>query len=116
MSEFNTLQQRYIEWLATPRLQRSPSKQPGIAAELGKSTRTLQRWQKLPGFWDAVIALSRQMLRERLPDVYGAIAREAEKGSHQHARLALEVTNELQQTGTDETPFVISIQYGNDNA
>ena len=94
MPEFNRLQQEYIQWLATSKYDRIPSTQVEFGKIVGRTDKTLQRWQKLPGWWDAVIAESRYRLRTNIPEVYESVAREAEKGSYQHAKLALELVGE----------------------
>jgi hypothetical protein len=94
LSQFNRLQQEYIRWLATSKYDRIPSTQEKFAETINRNRKTLQRWQKLPGWWDAVIAESRYRLRTNIPEVYESVAREAEKGSYQHAKLALELTGE----------------------
>ncbi len=94
MPEFNRLQQEYIRWLATSRYDRIPSTQVEFGKIVGRSDKTLQRWQKLPGWWDAVIAESRYRLRTNIPEVYESVSREAEQGSFQHAKLALELAGE----------------------
>lgn len=42
----------------------------------------------------AVTARARELLHTDLPDIYGALRREAIKGSFQHIKLALEMTGQ----------------------
>ena len=94
MTDWTADQQRYIEWLASPRMSRTPPTQGMVAEEIGVDAATLWRWSKLPGFDEEVKRLIRGSLGKKLPDLYGALIREAEKGSYQHLQLALEMTGE----------------------
>ena len=87
-------QRLFADWLATSKYERQPPTQRLLANELGVHERTLSRWKKLPGFMDEVVATARGFIHDRLPEIYAALAREAEKGSYQHIKLALEVTGE----------------------
>src|SRR5690606_36433952 len=94
-------QWKLIEWLATPRFERTPPNQEMLAEDLGVNPATLWRWRKKPGFQEAVNSYAREMLINDLPDIYGAIVREAVKGSYQHARLALELAGEVNEGAVD---------------
>lgn len=86
---------RLQEWLSLPRYERVPPTQELLADELGIGWRTITRWKKKPGFAEAVNAIARAGLEKSLPEVYGALIREAEKGSIQHIRLVLELVGAL---------------------
>lgn len=107
-------QRRFQEWLASPKYDRIPPTQELLAPELGVHPITLTRWKALPGWNEAVNALARERLGYHLPEIYGALVREAEKGSIQHIRTALELAGELQQPGTEESPIALRIEYVND--
>lgn len=52
-------------------------------------------------------------MNESLPEIYGALRREAEKGSFPHIKLSLEITNEYTETGSNEDkPFILKVIYG----
>lgn len=87
-------QSRYIEWLATPRYERVPPNADMLAAEMGRAESTLYKWRKIDGFQDAVNQLARKTIGIKLPEVYGALLRQAEAGSFEHIRLALELAGE----------------------
>ena len=91
---FTAKQLRYIEWLAETKYDRSPVNRELLATELGVTSRTLRRWQKLNGFGESVRERTRELLREEFPEILGALRREAGKGSYQHIRLALEMLGE----------------------
>ena len=55
---------------------------------------TLYRWKKLDGLQAAVTAMAREGLGKALPDIYGALAREADQGSVPAMKLAFEMTGE----------------------
>ena len=97
-------QRLFVEWLATSKYDRIPPTQRLLADELGINEATLSRWKKLPGFMDLVVATARGYIHDRLPEVYAALAREAEGGSFQHIKLMLELSGEYQETrGLDVT-------------
>jgi hypothetical protein len=87
-------QLKFIEWLATPKQDRKPETVELLAGALGMNAATLWRWKRLDGFQDAVNALARAAVSSRLPEVYGALLREAEKGSFQHIKLTLELSGD----------------------
>jgi hypothetical protein len=94
MNEFNSTQLRYIDWLAASKFERSPTTEQLLAKELGITDRTLRRWKLLPGFREAITQRARELLGEDLNEIYGALRREAIKGSFHHIKLALELTGE----------------------
>ena len=57
------IQRRHMQWLALPRAARQPPTREKWAAVIGRSRRTLNRWEQLPGFIDAVWAISRNQPR-----------------------------------------------------
>ena len=90
-----TVQQlRYLDWLAASRYERRPVTEQLLAAEIGITDRTLRRWKQLPGFRAAITQRARELLGDDLPEIYGALRREAVKGNFQHIKLALELTGE----------------------
>lgn len=91
---FSTNQVRFIEWLANTKYDRSPPTQEMLADELGVRRETLSRWKQLPGFKEAVTQRARELLGDDLPEIYGALRREAAHGSYQHIKLALELVGE----------------------
>jgi hypothetical protein len=97
------------EWLAMPRYERIPPTQELFADSIGINSCTITRWKKLDGFTDAVNALARTSVGESLPQVYGALVREAEKGSIQHIRTVLELTGELKQMGTEGNEIIFRV-------
>jgi len=94
VNNWTTNQKRFQEWLATPKIIRTPPTQDMLAGDLGLNAATLSRWRKLDGFQDAVTALARKFLSDDLPDIYGALRREAVKGSFNHIKLSLELSGE----------------------
>ncbi len=87
-------QRKLIEWRACPRYERIPPTQEMLAASIGVDPATLTRWTKLPGFQDEVNILARQSIGAKLPEVYGALLRQAEAGSFEHIRLTLELSGD----------------------
>jgi hypothetical protein len=98
MAEWTADQRKYMEWLATPRMIRTPPTVEMIAEEIGVDRVNLWRWTKLPGWDEEVKILIRASLGKKLPDLYGALIREAEQGSFPHLRMALEMVGEYTPT------------------
>lgn len=88
-------QRRLQEWVATPRYARFPPTQELLADELGVHCKTLSKWKRKPGWQEAVNGIAREGLYESLPEVYGALVREAVKGSIHHIRTVLELVGDL---------------------
>ena len=110
MSQFagwSKRQLRLIEWEATDRHERFPPTQEMLADELGVHRRTIARWKKKEGFWDAVEALAEEYLRHDLPQVMAALRREAVKGSLGHIRTIFELTGRLRDEPANNTLQVI---------
>jgi transcriptional regulator with XRE-family HTH domain len=109
---FTGRQHRYIEWLAETKYNRTPSTREELAKELGVSSRTLRRWQEKEGFGEMVKERTRELLRSDFPEILGALRREANKGSFQHIKLALEMLGEYTEhrevTGKDGGPIQFS--------
>jgi hypothetical protein len=84
-------QREFQEWLALPKYDRFPPTQQLFAATIGMDNGTLSRWKKLDGWQEAVNEIAQSHLRVAVPEVMGALRREAEKGSFQHIKLFLEM-------------------------
>jgi hypothetical protein len=97
---FTSRQLKAIEWFATPKFDRHPPTQKLLADELGCHDKTITRWKKNQAFKDAVLERARELLGSRLPEIYGALGREAEKGNIQHIKLSLEMTGEYTENKT----------------
>ncbi len=95
---FSARQLKFIEWLATTKYDRHPPTQELLAEELGLNRRTLYRWKKDRELQKAVLQRARELLGDDLPEIYGALRREATQGSFQHIKLALEMTGEYVPT------------------
>lgn len=111
---FTANQLRFIEWLASTKYERSPATVKHLADELGVTERTLYRWKQLPGFKEAVTQRARELLGDDLPEIYGALRREAMQGSFQHIKLALELSGEYVETTKQEHTGSLRIEYVND--
>jgi hypothetical protein len=93
---------QFQEWLARPKYARYPPNQELLADEMGVHCVTLSKWKRKPGWVEAVNDLARAGLEQSLPEVYGALIREAEKGSIHHIRTVLELVGQLGPEVTDE--------------
>jgi hypothetical protein len=77
-------QRALVEWLALPKNQRHPHTQELFAEELNISEKTLRRWKKELGLDREAAELAREQVKDHLPDIYGALVREAKRGSYHH--------------------------------
>lgn len=91
---FSSRQLIFIDWLANTKYDRKPSTQELLAKEIGIAPRTLVRWKKKLELQEAVRQRTRELLGDDLPEILGALRREAAKGSFQHIKLALEMLGE----------------------
>jgi hypothetical protein len=80
-----------------------------IAKKAGISDRTLRRWKRLPGFWDAVEERTKEYLKENLPKMLHALMKEAKKGKVKHGKLILEYLEKLRDRieHSGEVQFVV---------
>ena len=89
-------QLEFMLWLAMPEYQRKPRMQRAQAVKLGLSEPTLSNWKRLPGFSDAVIALTREFVKSsELAQILYAQVRKAKKGDTQAARFVFEAVGEI---------------------
>ena len=91
-------QLRFQEWLALPKRLREPKTQRELAKVIGVGEDTLSDWKRFDGFVDAVNVIARRYLKESMPAILDAIATKATKGDMPAAKLALQVTDMLQET------------------
>lgn len=87
--------QRLVEWLALTKFNRVPATQEAFAAEIGVSPITVSRWKNDPMVQDELKRRVRQELASERGNFYGALIREATKGSIQHIKLALEILGDI---------------------
>lgn len=106
---------RFQEWLALPKCDRVPASQEMLAREMGVHMSTLSKWKRLDGWQEAVNAKVRSTLGERLNEVYGALLREAERGSFPHIKLILEMTGDYRERPEHSGEITLRVVYGTDN-
>lgn len=81
------------EYLATPG--RGGKTMEQVAAEVGVSARTIQRWRMDPAFNRYVQQRTLAIVGERLPEVVSVVADRAILGSGKHAELFLKMSGLL---------------------
>jgi hypothetical protein len=81
-----------MAWLATPPALRVPRSQRALAEQLERDPATLSIWKRFPGFGQGVTDLALAEVRADLAPILFAVAREAKKGSLEHAKWLFEVT------------------------
>lgn len=89
---------KFACWLAMSKYNRIPSTQDRLANDLGLDPSTLTRWKKEPAVQAEVKRLVRASLATERGNIYGALIREATKGSFQHIKLALEILGDIGET------------------
>ena len=99
MSEFTVKQRRYQQWLSTPKHAREIATQERFAKKLGVSSRTLQRWQELPGFLAAVNDIAIRALHPFTTEVLHSIGQQAAMGSFKHQKLLLQLVGLIDSRG-----------------
>lgn len=82
-------QLRFQAWLALPKGQRVPKTQQQLAKEIGVHQDTLTDWKKLPGFFDAVNQLARELVKHDVAEVLGTVRREAKRGNLPYVNMVL---------------------------
>jgi hypothetical protein len=90
-------QQKYLDWLCTPPMERQPGSKTKMAVELGVDVKTIRRWEKKPAF--------RDQWQERVDDIQGSPERtqgvldmlytKAMDGDTKSAQLYLQATNRM---------------------
>ncbi len=112
---FSANQIALIDWLAHCKYDRTPSTQALLAEKLGVSEKTVSRWAQNPELQEAVNVRSWELLGSKLPEYYGALSREAEKGSYQHLKLVMEMlgkyTPRQELTGANGGEVRITVVY-----
>lgn len=91
------IQQRYLDWLCTPPMERVPNSKMRMAVELDVDVKTLRRWEKKPSF--------REQWQTRVDDIQGSPERtqgvldvlyaKAIEGDTKSAQLYLQATNRM---------------------
>ena len=99
-------QERFIDWLTLTRFDRIPATQEELAAKIGVRPETLTRWKRDQRLHEEVKRRVHVALRGARGDIYGALIREATKGSYHHIKLALEILGDI---GNDKPQWKIEI-------
>jgi hypothetical protein len=108
---FSARQLRFIDWLASTKYERKPPTQELLAAEMGINPRTLTRWKSMPELSEAVTQRARDLLGDDLPEIYGALRREAIGGSFQHIKLAMELAGEYVERREHGGELIVRVVY-----
>lgn len=64
---------KFIDWMATPKHLREPEYQKDFAVQIGVSEDTLTDWKKHPQFFQLMQSRISNWIKERVPDVIGAL-------------------------------------------
>lgn len=88
---FTPNQRRFIEWLATPEMERFPTTQRALATDMGVHYQTLTKWHAKPEIKAEVKAIIMENLDDALVDVVYSFKAEAKKGSYQHQKTYFEM-------------------------
>ena len=85
----------FIDWTATPRIDRNPETQKEFADKYGINKDTIIAWKKRSEFWSEVRRSRDMDLLDRTGDVLRVLEREALKGDVPAIKLFLQYTGEL---------------------
>jgi len=110
--EWDAKHLRFIDWLASPF--RKPLTHQELAKELDRHPTTLSDWKHEPGFTDAVITRTRELLRaDDVPDILHSHAKLG-RNSVKSATLVLKAANVLGDThaGVTQDNRVVIINDG----
>jgi hypothetical protein len=92
---------RYLQWLTTPKSEREPKTQQGLADEIGCHVRSLRDWQQDPLFREAwereakAVVGTPERAQAVLDTLYAAAVDPANRNQVQAAKLYLEATNSI---------------------
>jgi hypothetical protein len=98
-----------MEWLTTPKGERQPPTQEGLAVELACDVRTVHRWMRQADFradWDReakTIIGSPERAKEVLDTLYAAATDPRNRNAVQAAKLYLEATNSIRPSQVEVT-------------
>ena len=120
---FSSNQLKFIDWLATGKIDRDPPTQLEFAEKIGVSDHTLTRWKKgqngftAEDFWNEVTKRARELNYQAISDTYNSLREEATNGSLGHQKLLLELVGEYQEkTVTDHSgQLTVNVVYGSDD-
>jgi len=90
-------QQRFIHWLLLPEGKRNPKTREELARALKVRQETLTRWEKLPGWNQALEDAAIQRLNQRTAKVMEVIGEKAEAGEFNFAKLLFELNEKFKQ-------------------
>lgn len=93
-NNWTSRQLEFMAWLATPKNDRNPKTQVLFAKHIKADPATLSDWKKLPGFQAEVIKLCRSLVKDSLPDIYGALTDKAIEGDVPAIKLVMEMIGE----------------------
>lgn len=89
---------RFIDWMATPKHLREPEYQKDFAIQIGVSEDTLTDWKKHPQFFQLMQLRISNWIKERVPDVIGALYENASnKGRAKDVEMFLRLAGILTQ-------------------
>lgn len=82
-----------------------------VAKEVGVNPTTISNWRKNYQFIDAILVRAREMLRERLPDLYNSGVNEACKGSSAHLKIILDHIEKLENIRSEVADHMITFKW-----
>lgn len=104
--EFSAKQIQAIELLA------SAEHNVGEIARCVKTSRTtLQKWRNQRSFIDAVIHRARELVREKLPELYSSAVEQAIRGKHAYFKTLLEHVDRLEEMDKNTSEKSITFKW-----
>lgn len=93
--EYALIKEQFVIWLAMPEGMRTPPSQTAFAEKWGISRRTCLDWRSSPDVKRKLDRSVRHLMWDYVPGILHSVGQKAIEGSYQHARLALEVAQVL---------------------
>lgn len=100
---YAAMKQRFIVWLASPELERTPTTQKALAAEMGVDNARLSNW-KTPELMAKVNELVDKHLADDYSPVVDAMKRQARRGSFAHQKMYFEMIGKYVQKIAPTSP------------
>lgn len=106
---FTLKQLEAIELLASGELLRKD-----IAERLDVARNTLYEWMKIDAFRNAVIDVSRKLLKSKLPEIYNALDKKAKAGDWHHIKILLEHLDNIEERMSNRGANSITFTWDNE--
>ena|SRR5215203_1026604 len=102
--DLNSDMKTVVDWLATPKTERTEKTIAELANRIGVGEATVYRWKKENNLQEIADKRARSKLGDSLPTVLNTIRTKAESGDFKFAKLYLEILGEYSGEERLKTP------------